>query len=240
MKIYKLSLALILVFFGLTSCHKRLFGIRGKGEIVSETRSISSFDRIELSTNVNVTYVQDSIYSIVVEGQENVLNVLKTTVSGSTLEVDFNRAVYKHKPVTVTVHSPSIYGLMISGSGKISAPSLIKTTSLTLNISGSGAISISNLITESMDATISGSGDISVSTGTASTENITISGSGSVFSVGLLAQKSTVTISGSGDVYVDVLSQLNAKIAGSGNISYKGQPAINTDISGSGDLIHLN
>ena len=103
MKFYKLSITIIITAMSLTSCHKKLFAINGKGDITSESRSISNFDKINLAIDADIVYIQDSIYSVVVKAQSNVLKVLTTKVSGSTLKIDLKRLVINHKKIILTI-----------------------------------------------------------------------------------------------------------------------------------------
>lgn len=240
MKFYTVSLAVILFMsMSLTSCYKGVFGIKGKGSTVSEVRSISGFNEIELSIDADVTYIQDTEYSVVIEAQSNILNVLDTDVSGNTLEIEFHKNVFSHSKIKIEIHSPEIKGLKISGSGEISSNHPIVTSVMDLKISGSGRINLTSLTAETMSGTISGSGDISIDSGTVTDEVFNISGSGSIYTLEMVSQNSDTKISGSGSAFIHVIEELYVKISGSGNVSYKGQPTIDTHISGSGDLIHL-
>jgi hypothetical protein len=240
MKFYTLSLAtIVFVSISLTSCYKGVFGIHGKGSNVSEVRSVSGFDKIELALDAEVTYVQDTDYSVVVEAQSNILDVLDTDVSGSILKIDFHRNVCTHSKIKITIHSPEIKALTISGSGEISSSQPIVTFLMDLKISGSGKINLTSLTAETMSGTISGSGDITIDSGTVTDEVFSISGSGSIYTLEMVSQNSDTKISGSGSAFINVMQELYVKISGSGNVSYKGQPTVDTHISGSGDLIHL-
>lgn len=241
MKSLKLMIPAVLILAAsFTSCKKHLFNaIKGKGDVVTETRDLSGFNRIALSIDADVTYVQDSVYFIELSAQKNVLNVITTDISAGKLKIEFKRWVLKHKDIKITIHSPELRGIDLSGSGDFEASSGISTSELELNISGSGDIELAAVHADGLEAKISGSGNISVSGGVVTNQRVTISGSGSIDMDDLTATDSDAKISGSGSISVWVLNQLKATISGSGNIRYKGNPVVNTNISGSGSVIHI-
>lgn len=233
-----LTILLLLTF---TSCRKKpSWPVNGKGSSVEQTRSISNFDRIHLSTDAELEYVQDSVYSVVISAQQNILNILETKTNGSTLQIDLDKTAYNYNKVKIYVHSPNIYNFTISGSGNIKCPGNINTNNLELNISGSGNLSVNSLTTQSLQSKISGSGNVTVSGGLITNQNVSISGSGNINTVDAKSNVCTAKISGSGDITAWVTESLDVNISGSGSMKYKGTPAVNTQISGAGKLIHIN
>nr|WP_294860080.1 head GIN domain-containing protein [uncultured Fluviicola sp.] len=223
-----------------TSCKKNLFNsIKGKGETVTETRNVSGFNKISLSIDGDVNYVQDSIYFVEISAQQNVLDVLTTEIDGEELKIGADRWIRKHNGIKIRVHSPDLRAMDISGSGNMEASSDILTTGMELNVSGSGNISLASVHTGELKVTISGSGNITCSGGAVTNQKVSISGSGNVEMDNLPANNSDTKISGSGSISVWAVDQLKATISGSGDIRYKGNPIVNTNTSGSGSVIHI-
>lgn len=232
--------AILLLAMSFTSCKKNLFNsIKGKGEIVTETRNLSGFNKISLSIDGDVNYVQDTVYFVEISAQQNVLDVITTQVSAGELKIDSRRWIRKHNGITILVHSPDLRAMDLSGSGNIASFFDIVTTGLELNVSGSGNITLAAVHTDELEVNISGSGNIAVSGGTVTGQKATISGSGNITMDDLKATDSDAKISGSGNISLWAVNQLKASISGSGDIRYKGNPVINTSISGSGSLIHI-
>lgn len=231
------SIILIALLSTFTSCKKGgPFGIIGKGSNVTETRDISGFDRIRLTTEADVIYTQDSTYYVEVNGQKNIIDVLDLKNENGTLQIGFDKNVWKHNKIKIIIHSPNIYGLFISGSGDIKSYTKINTSYLNLGISGSGDIELNTVVATTMDAKISGSGDIDIETGEVNTQNLQISGSGEMDLEQLASTNCLCKISGSGDMSVKALENLDVQISGSGDVSYSGRPVINSKITGSGKL----
>ncbi|MNJ84786.1 hypothetical protein D3C87_22460 [compost metagenome] len=241
MKSLKLIIPAVLILaVSFTSCKKHLFNsIKGKGGTVTETRDLSGFNKISLSIDADVNYVQDSVYFVEISAQQNVIDVITTDINGGELEIEFSKWVRKHSNITIVIHSPDLRAIDLSGSGNVESSSDILTTDLELNVSGSGNIVLASVHSDELEAKISGSGNISVSGGEVTNQKATISGSGSVEMENLKANNSDAKISGSGSISVWAVDQLKATISGSGDIRYKGNPIVNTNISGSGSVIHI-
>jgi len=234
-----IPVALILVA-SFTSCKKNLFNsIKGKGATVTEVRDLTGFNKISLSIDGDVNYVQDSVYFVEISAQQNVLDVITTEISGGELKIGADRWIRKHNGIKIIVHSPDLHGMTLSGSGNMESSSDILTPDLELNVSGSGNITLASVHTDQLEVTISGSGNIQVSGGAATNQKANISGSGNVEMDDLTANESDAKISGSGSVSVWSVNHLKATISGSGDIKYKGNPIVDANISGSGSVIHI-
>lgn len=245
-----ISLIIIFIFiilFLFISCNlmnnnnslKETFGIVvGSGNVVSQTREVGYFDKVELKRLGNVYITQGETNKLIIEAENNLLPYLSTDVINNELVINKKRStlawIIKKKPINIYVTIKDVNELVVLGSGDIISNSLIETTSLKLKISGSGNINV-NTSTNYLETGISGSGRITVN-GIANTHYLYISGSGNVNALDLVANNTNVMISGSGNAKVNAIDELNIKISGSGNIQYTGDPKVNTSISGSGSV----
>jgi len=222
---------------GLSSCEK----INGKGEVVTEYRTVTGFAGIDLAIDGKVYYTQGPDYSLMVEAQENLMRYIQTFVDDGRLVIREKpgMSLGKHEPIIFRITAPSVSGIWISGSGNFYVLNTWTGENLEAGISGSGKISITSLDTRSIQVRISGSGDLTVSGGFADSEHLQISGSGNVDLRQVISIYTSATISGSGDIYTQVSDLLDATIAGSGSIYYLGQPVIKAHISGSGKVVKL-
>lgn len=228
------AIAALITISLFTSCEK----IKGKGEVITETRTTGTYSSIGLSMSATVYYTQGTGYSLLVRGQENVLREIVTEVEGNELVIRVKKNVIlgTHEPVSVYITAPTVTGLNVSGSGDFYSDSPWIASTIALNISGSGNINMGTVECETLSATISGSGSIRAAGGTATREELRISGSGTIDLRSLPAVNVYTTTSGSGDTYTHATNLLDVTISGSGDIWYYGTPAINTHISGSGNL----
>lgn len=233
MKKWNVVLAGLLVLI-LTACEK----VAGDGPLVTQNRNLINFSGIDLRMNANVVYKQAPEYKVEVSAQDNIQGRLITEVENGKLVIKLKNDVRlrRHEPITITVQTPELTRLRVSGSGNIKSRGLINADDLEVDISGSGDIELADLVTGYLDVDISGSGNFKIISGMAPDELLRISGSGDIDVANVLAKNVISTTSGSGTTRVNVSDQLRVTISGSGDVYYKGQPSISTSTSGSGKV----
>ncbi len=93
----KLFLPLIVATLLFSSCASDWVEIvKGSGPVVSEDSNTSSFNEVTLSIPADVYIYQGTDEGITIEAQDNVLDVIRTEVRGSELNLRFeNRVVVK-------------------------------------------------------------------------------------------------------------------------------------------------
>ena len=209
--------------------------IQGEGELINEKRDVSGFDRIKLDMSARIILTQDSSFSMMIEAQENILDILTTDVNNATLDIDLKEfCITSHEPITIFISMPEIKKLEINSSGKIIAKNMIRAKKIDLEIDGSGDI-IAGIKAEKIYADINGSGEIELG-GICKSLSVDINGSGEFYGMDLKSSDADIDISGSGNCTIYVLDELKVDINGSGDVRYKGDPDLNTDISGSGNV----
>jgi hypothetical protein len=231
------TLLIILVPLFFTSCEK----VKGKGDVVTETRNTGTFSVIDLAMDATVWFTPAPDYSLKISGQQNILDVVVTQVEGSKLVIKVKNGVVlgKHEPVKVWVTAPAVSKLNISGSGDIFQEDTWTGGDLYLNISGSGNISMDSLNANRLFATISGSGSMKAVAGQCEREELSISGSGGIDLRYVPCEMVYTWTSGSGITYVHAVTLLEVSISGSGDVWYYGEPSVSTHISGSGSVRKL-
>lgn len=240
MKAFKILIPAIIILLSLQACNKgRVWGIRGKGSDISETRNAGAFIGIDLRCDADVELVRDSTFSIEITGQENILKVLDTKVDNGNLVIEYKKRVWRHNKVKIIVHVGNVQTIFLSGSGNITCQNALSASNMDLKISGSGNINTAALNVQSLTAHISGSGNIKIPSGAVQTAKFSISGSGNINSEDAGCAAMDAKISGSGNITVNVSETLNASISGSGDIKYKGNPIVTVSVSGSGRVTHI-
>lgn len=220
------------------SCISDMFGVEGKGNVATESRTASDFQSIVLLTNADVTVSQDTAYRVEVEDYENLLDYIKISVSSKKLIVSLTSGsvILKNSVAKVHVWLPdSLTTLVAGGSGSIDVNASFKDLS-SLMVTSSGNIRINSpLSVASLVAQSTGSGSISA-VGTAKKLGCKVSGAGNLSFDSLTSKYAACYIYGSGNIGVRT-DTLVAVIAGSGNVTYYGAPVLASDITGSGKLI---
>ncbi len=222
----------------LSSCN--LTVVSGSGRVVSETRQVSDFNRIELEGSGDVLLTQGTDEGLKVEAEDNLMSYLRTEVRGHTLYLGFRDTlddgiIVPTRPVRYYVNLKTLEGLKISGSGNITADEL-QAGQLALDVTGSGDIVIDSLTAQTVESSISGSGKVELGQGTAPKLSVDIDGSGDYQGEELAGQTVTVQVSGSGNAIVRAEETLEAHITGSGDIHYYGTPRVTESVTGSGSV----
>ncbi len=252
-----LLLAILLLSFTATSCFNTIFEY-GNGEIIEEQRSVPQFSSVSSDGSFDIYYEYADTPSVLVSCESNLMQYIETAVFDGDLKIGTPNFVVirPRKTIEVYVKGPQVDKILLSGSGLIHTDT-IRTSDLTLRISGSGDIE-TIFIGKNLSTTISGSGDIRsyiecekyevvisgsgkiFPQGWADKSIYTISGSGNVRGYDFPVLDAIVNISGSGDLYLNVEENLGVNISGSGNVYYIGHPNIERNISGSGNIINDN
>ena len=208
--------------------------VEGSGNIITEERDVSEFNRVHLKGSGKVILAQAEQQSLQIKTDDNIMPMIETTVSGKKLTISHGKHRLRPTAFEVFITVENLEGVSISGSGDITSKGRFIADNFYSTISGSGDIDL-EVEAGSLKSAISGSGSINLS-GKAGDYNASISGSGKINSFDLEAKDVSVSISGSGDCRVSASETLDATISGSGDVYYKGRPQINTRISGSGSL----
>jgi hypothetical protein len=205
-------------------------------ETTKETRNVTGFTKIGFGVAGDLYINIGSQFSVVLEGDGDLLKQIKTEVSGSKLVIK-NESWHNfgNSRLTVYITMPALDGLGVSGSGKAEIKDALKCEDLDLSVSGSGRILAGELMIGKMDVGISGSGDVIInSNGEVRNAEISISGSGNYSGESLKIEDGEFAISGSGGCKCYVTGKLEASVSGSGNIVYSGNPKVDARVSGSG------
>lgn len=194
--------------------------ISGSGEMISQSRTVPSFNKVSSEGVFEVTITQGETQSVEIIADDNIMHKVITKVVNNELRLyldDDNN--YKNIHLQANIIEPVITGLKNSGAGNV----------LILNLDTDTDFNVLN----------SGSGDISIE-GSAESLTLTNEGSGTFNGFSFNVNDCNVKIEGSGDCKVNCNNNLNVKIEGSGNVHYLGTPTIEADILGSGKIVNAN
>ena len=229
---------------------------RGSGVKAAEDRVVGRFTGIEAVGSVRVSVKRGEKPACTVKGDDNIVAMVATEVSGGVLRIEAKGSIDPVVPLEVEVVAPRIDSVVEEGSGMLVVGDFvcealearvkgsgsirggrIETVSLDAGVNGSGKLSISDLAARDATLGLSGSGAITVS-GRAEHLMLRQAGSGASDLAGLCVDNAAVEVSGSGDATVSVAKTLRAQVTGSGDIACLGEPAlkISRDVNGSGTV----
>lgn len=235
----QLILTSILIALVIGACSFNLdVGIdQGSGNVITEQRQVSGFDRVSLSGIGDVTLIQGSQEKLEIEAEDNIIPRITTEVRDGTLMIGFDRkTIIPTKSVHFIITMREIHGLETKGVSSLETDG-IDTDQLDINISGTGNITILNLAADSLSINISGAGNFEAE-GQVSDQSVTLSGAGNYDGEDLQSRSAEVTITGLGRVSVWTADRLDVTISGTGGVDYYGSPQVNQQISGLGKVEH--
>ncbi len=229
----------------LTSCNGLIHlgdginNVKASDVVITEDRPLSGFTRIDVRTVGSVVLSQGASESVTVSGPDNIVPLIKTSVSNHTLiiESDPNLSITNLNSInmlTFTIVVRELNSLVVSGLADISMDGLT-TSELAVTMSGAGNLTLDQLTADDLRIEVSGLGNIEAA-GEVTTANINISGAGGVHAPDLKITTAEVSIPGLGGATLWVTDRLTGTISGSGNVSYYGEPQASTSATGLGSF----
>jgi hypothetical protein len=183
----------------------------------TETRALSSFNKIGIAGNYNVTLVESDKEEVFIKVKGIELERIKTEVKNNTLEIETKKGRYTDSDVKITIYYKKIKELSSSGSSDIETKNPINAEKFVFASSGSGNFK-AEFETKSLEVALSGSGNLEIS-GKADAQSYALSGSSEVDASKLAGTSAEVAISGSGDVELNITGRVKTAVSGSGKVS---------------------
>jgi hypothetical protein len=221
------------VTIAFTACRTNC--IKGSGNSTSINRKVENFTKIKVSGDYKIVFKQDSSLSLNITGDDNVLENIRTDVSGGQLTIDSKRNICSKNQVVVVVGFKQLEKIDGSGAIEFTSDGKLNLADLDLNLAGSTKtdldINAGNLSTES-----AGSSDIKLK-GQASSHSIKVAGNGDLNALDFVVSKYDIDASGAFDAEINVLNELNTKSTGAADIKYRGNPkSVNTSKTGASSV----
>jgi len=190
-------------------------GIRGSGNRKSEKRELPAFKSVEAAGAFEVSVVSQQPQTFEIEGDDNILPIIKTEVTNGVLRIHSDQAYNSSRPIAI----------------RISVPDLEKFTT-----AGAGDVHISGVKNDQLVLGSTGAANIEAS-GQARFVEISTSGAGNISTDNLHAERAKITVSGAANVDVYASQQLDVSVSGIGSVTYSGNPpVVNKSVSGIGSV----
>ena len=241
-----------LVSFLLCSCSMGVVKV-DDSEIVEKTFPVSDFNGIEAS-GIDVIYTVSDTTSVMLRCPENCLNdvVVEVAENGTlrlcyTLNQGLKNVVVLGKSnadITAYVSGPSLEKLYVNGSSEFECKDAMVVPDMTVSISGSGDVDLSEVKAGNLSCSVQGSGDMKIVKAVSENAKFSIAGSGDIEASLYDAKHTEIGIAGSGDIALkmNACGHAEAEIAGSGAIELTGElDTLVKYIAGAGviDTTHL-
>ena len=240
------SLLLLLMAQAVVSCVYKS-GSWDDGPRVVEPRPLKGFDKIEVVGSPSVHFFQADAYHVSVEGSEEAVKKIVTTVEDGTLVIRnkgkigiFNVSFGDMGDVSVHVGSPDLTSVSLSGSGDFVCESDLDTDHMRISLRGSGDVTFGKIICDDCTTELVGSGDVTVKRLDALSSEISLIGSGDMEVSQWNVRDTDISLRGSGDITVHFgrgCQRVDCLLTGSGDICLDGEvEQMNKHKAGSGDI----
>jgi hypothetical protein len=124
-----------------SACTGTSTGVAGSGVAAKDTRELAGFDRVALAGSFAVEVEVGPKHGVRIEADDNIVPLITTEVSGTTLKVSARGNFHTTQPIKVWVTAPALVGVDHSGSGSVRAHG-IAGDGFTAALSGSGAVEL--------------------------------------------------------------------------------------------------
>lgn len=209
--------------------------IKGSGNLITSTRTLKAFSKIECSLDATISLAQNESSELKLEAEDNIAPIIKTEVVGDKLTITADQSYSSQKPIKLYIPVKELKVIVMKGSGTLTNEGMLQSENLSLELLGSGNVNL-NVTGKKLQTLLAGSGNIKIS-GIMEQHNTRVAGSGDVQAFDLKTQQTVAYMAGSGNCNISASVDLKASVAGSGDIIYKTAPLkISTSVSGSGSI----
>lgn len=229
--------------------------VQGDGKLVVENREIAALDGFDVNGPMQVDVRVGQATGLQLEGDSNILPLIRTDASGGTLRVWIEGNIRTSNPIRITYSTPVLRHLSANGSGSMvvnglnGAPLELalngsrsvrlsgKVELLDARLNGSGGLNASGLDSGSTVARLNGSGRLDLGRINGESLNLDLRGSGGANASGNV-RNVTVRLNGSGSADLASLTSQSADLNsnGSGGISATVTQSVVAYSNGSGGV----
>ena len=234
----KLALLSLVILVFASGC-REIAGrrVRGSGNIVSENRTESGFNSIDVSGDIDVYIKQDSASSVKVEADDNILEYIEVHTDGSTLEI-YTEGNIRLKPshkIKVYVSNPEYKDLQVSGASSIRSENEITSPgALHVDISGAseGRLEVN---APKVSVNLTGASNANIKGKTKDFDG-GASGASEIRCFDLLTENAEVDASGASSIEVYASVKIAGQASGASSVNYKGNAQVNVEKSGASSV----
>ncbi|HMQ68409.1 MAG TPA: head GIN domain-containing protein [Ignavibacteria bacterium] len=200
--------------------------VKGNGNVAKETRSISSFSKIELNSVMNVFLNQSGTESITIEADNNLFSYIETYVENNTLKIETkkNYNLKNYKKLNVYINYKDINDLVNNSVGNVRSEHQLNFSSLNIENNSVGNLDL-DLNGKNLNVEINSVGNVTFS-GKADNVNIENNSVGNLEAFDLAAVNLNIENNSVGNSEVYATGEITIESNGVGNVIYKGDAVV--------------
>jgi hypothetical protein len=233
----RIALVFAFVPFLISSCHFiNEHRIKGNGNIKTETRAAGNFNSIDVGGNIEVYVRQDSVRSVKIEADENLMQyiIIKNDGDRLVIEPKDGSNLSGSKDIKVYVSSPVFTKLEVSGASGITSETVLSGDKIYIDVNGASKANL-DLKSPSVSVDLSGASHASLR-GQAKDLHIDSEGASHANAFALLSENADVDASGASSAEVFASVSIKADASGASHIRYKGGANYSGNSSGASDI----
>lgn len=229
--------AAVVAVLSLLSCG-RLGGLVGSGKPASDSRTIGAFKKVDVATNIDVTFIKGE-RGVEVITDENLLKVVDTTVNtDGVLVIKLKQPVADSLGVKVNLTNDVLEGVNVSGSSSFTGPAPAAAKDFQIDASGASKVDLTGLTATKVVVNASGASEVTLTQGASTELTVAISGASKFVSHGFTADDVQVEVSGGSSVCATANKSVTGNASGGSTVTISGAPAtMEVNSSGGSRLI---
>jgi hypothetical protein len=206
--------------------------VSGKGTPEKYVINVGEYDGIKVEGLCEIQYYAAPSNTVTLEVQPNLREYFVVEVQSGVLFVQTTRKINYNSGKTpiLTVSTPALNSLTITGACTFKTIDTIKTDTFYLEISGAGE-GRAELDVNKLKTNISGAGSFELF-GKADNAEIKFSGAGELKAFSLQVREASINFSGAGAMRVSCSEKLSVEASEAGKVEYKGSPILSVNSRG--------
>lgn len=211
--------------------------VEGDGNVISQDRNFRDFTAIEVSSAIHLTVTQDSAYSVKVETDSNLQELVEIYKEGGVLRIRLanNISLNPTRDVAVHVSGPSFDHIGASGACNVVGKNMFTGNQrFDLELSGASEADL-QIDAPVVNVELSGACKATLK-GKTRDLRIDCSGSSSVRAFELPAENVSAGLSGASNADVFASVRIEGELSGASDMDYKGGAQTNIHTSGASSI----
>ena len=233
----KIALFSLVIFVFASGC-REIAGerVKGSGHVITENRSTSDFNSIDVSGAIDVYVRQDSATSVKVEADDNILEYIEVHTEGSRLEIytENNIRLRPSNKIKVYISSPEYKEIQVSGASSVRCENEITSDVLDVNLSGASEGRL-ELNAPKISVNVTGASNASIKGKTKDFEG-SASGASEIRGFDLLSENADVDASGASHIEIYASVRIDGQSSGASSVNYKGNAQSSVEKSGASSV----
>tara|TARA_R110002072_G_scaffold220763_1_gene378039 strand:+ start:183 stop:908 length:726 start_codon:yes stop_codon:yes gene_type:complete len=208
----------------LSSCNANMFNsVNGNENVLTENRTTKEdFNKITISTGLDLYITQGSKNKIIVEADENLHDIIFTEINDGVLKIYSEKNIWRAEAKKIHVTVTNLDAITATSGADVYTEEMLKLKSITV-IATSGADIRLSLDTDSVSTTATSGAGIKID-GIANNHTATATSGASINGYDLESKNATVKVTSGADINIYASENIDAVATSGGDIDFKGNP----------------